>query len=56
MSGFQNKSVALAYVLCIASTLLCLIYGMANWNQGEDEVRDEDVRWLKEEDQIQDDL
>ena len=56
MLGIEDKFVALAYVLCIASTLLCLIYGIVNWNKGDDTVKDEDVRWIKEEEKIEEEL
>jgi hypothetical protein len=56
MLGIEDKFVALAYVLCIASALLCLIYGIVNWNKGDDTVNDEDVRWIKEEEKIEEEL
>ncbi len=50
MLGIQDKWVLLAYVLCIVSTLLCVLYGYFNWNKGDTEVKPEDKRWAKEED------
>ena len=41
--------VVLAYVLCVLSTLLCVIYGIANWNKGDEPVKEEDVAWAEEE-------
>ena len=35
MLGIEDKYVALAYILCIASTLLCVVYGVINWNKGD---------------------
>jgi len=39
----------LAYLLCILSALLCIIYGVINWNAGDEPVQAEDVEWAKEE-------
>jgi hypothetical protein len=36
MLGISDFGIALVYVLCIASTLLCLVYGIFNWNKGVD--------------------
>ena len=34
--GFGSVEIALAYVLCLLATVLCVAYGAANWNaQGE---------------------
>jgi hypothetical protein len=35
MLGFADIWVWLAYVLSIASTLLCIIYGLYFWNQDD---------------------
>ncbi len=32
--GFADFSITLVYVLCIASALVCVIYGVVNWNKG----------------------
>ena len=56
MLGIEDKGVALAYVLCIASTLLCVIYGVINWNRGDVEVEAEDVKWAQEEKKVEDEL
>jgi hypothetical protein len=34
MSGIEDKWVAGVYLLCIGSTILCVIYGVINWNRG----------------------
>ncbi len=36
MLGMGDFWISLVYVLCIASTLLCVIYGIVNWNKGAD--------------------
>ena len=47
--GIQDPSVFWAYLLCILSTLLCVVYGLISWNKGEEPVKPEDVAWAKEE-------
>jgi hypothetical protein len=56
MLGIEDKWVALAYILCIASTLLCVVYGIVMWNRGDDEVKAEDVKWAQEEKKVEDKL
>ena len=47
--GIEDPGVWWAYVLSIASAALCVGYGVANWNKGEEPVKKEDVDWAKEE-------
>jgi hypothetical protein len=49
MLGIESPSVWLAYVLSIAGAVLCVGYGIVNWNKGEEPVKKEDVDWAKEE-------
>ncbi len=49
MLGIEDKWVALAYVLCIAASALCIIYGLARWNKGDEPVEDADERWADHE-------
>ena len=59
MLGIEGKWVALAYVLCIASTVLCVIYGLISWNRGGEERTEqveEDVRWAKEEKKVEEEM
>jgi len=35
--GFADGSITLVYVLCILSALLCVVYGLVNWNRGAEE-------------------
>lgn len=58
MLGLGDVSIFLAYILCIASALACIIYGIFNWNKGaekEDEVK-KDVEWEKEDEEISENL
>jgi len=56
MLGIEDKGVAAAYLLCIASLLLCIIYGLLNWNRGDVGVSEEDVQWAVEEKKVEDEL
>ncbi|HOJ77534.1 MAG TPA: hypothetical protein PLZ08_03780 [Bacillota bacterium] len=55
MFGIKDFWVYSAFVLCIASTLLCVIYGLLNWNKGlveEEEQISEEARWELQEEKI----
>ncbi len=57
MLGFEDGWVAAAYILCIASSLLCVVYGAINWNRGgNDEPTATDAKWAKEEDKLEEEL
>lgn len=49
MLGIQDRYTALAYVLCILSALLCVLYGIACWNKGRDAAEEGAVRQHREE-------
>ncbi len=49
MLGIDDPFVWLAYVLSIGSTLLCFVWGVFNWNRGDDSVAVEDVQWAARE-------
>ena len=53
MLGISGWSCWLAYIFCILSTILCVIYGIALWNRGAEEGDEaEIIRWVKEEREI----
>jgi len=57
MFGIEDFWIWSVYLLCILSTILCVVYGALNWNKGEDEtVTEEDVKWAEEEDKIGEEL
>jgi hypothetical protein len=56
MLGIQDGYVALAYILCIGSTLLCVVYGIAMWNKGDEPVQEADIKWAKEEKKVEEEL
>lgn len=37
MLGIPDASVLLAIILCIGSAVLCVVYGVVNWNRGNGE-------------------
>jgi len=50
--GIDDPAVWSAYLLCILS----VVYGMKNWNKGEEEARPEDVKWVQGEKEVEDQL
>ncbi|MCB2194125.1 MAG: hypothetical protein KQI62_21295 [Deltaproteobacteria bacterium] len=51
MLGIASPELALAYVLCIAASVLCIIYGIIKWNDSgplTEELRDLD-QWAPED-------
>jgi len=56
MFGIDNFGVGMAFALTILSTLLCVVYGIINWNRGSDEIDQSDLKWSSEEKQIEDEL
>jgi hypothetical protein len=51
-----HPSVGLAYILCLLSALLCVVYGLINWNKGDHSIDDEDKHWAEEEDKLEGEL
>ena len=56
MLGIPSLGVATAYVLCIGSTVLCVVYAWRNWNRGDETVEADDVKWAKEEKKAKEEL
>jgi hypothetical protein len=56
MLGIEDKWVALAFVLCLASSALCVVYGFLNRNRGDHTVEEDDIRWAAEEDKAEEKL
>jgi len=56
MLGIPSLGVAAAYLLCIASTILCVVYAWRNWNKGDEQVEADDVKWVAEEKKVEEDL
>lgn len=53
MFGIEDPCVWMAYLLSVASTLLCIVYGAINWNRGDDTVQAEDFQWIAEERKVE---
>ena len=56
MLGINDPFVAMAYVLCIASACVCVVYAWRNWNRGDDAVQAEDVQWAEQEEKTEETL
>lgn len=54
--GIDDKGIWIAYILCIASTVLCLAYGCLNWNKGAESLKSDDLNWIDEERKAEDEL
>jgi hypothetical protein len=55
MLGIKDPLIYLAYILSVGSALLCVIYGIVNWNKGaekEEEEIAEEQTWTKKEQEI----
>ena len=52
MFGIADPWIVIAYLLCILSSVLCIIYGLVNWNKDGETIEEEKVKWAKEEDEI----
>ena len=53
MLGLADGWVFSAYVLCILSSILCVAYGIRNWDRDEEGGGTEQTEWLKDETQIE---
>ncbi len=56
MLGINDPWIWGVYLLCIFSTLLCVIYGIANWNKGgelEAVEISEEIAWESKEEEMQ---
>jgi hypothetical protein len=54
MLGIEGGWVAAAYALCLLSAVICILYGLVNWNKGDEEApKPEDVSWAREEKEVE---
>lgn len=51
-----SKAVAWAYLGCVGSTLLCVIWGLLNWNKGDEEEEAVIREWAKHEEEVDETL
>ena len=56
MLGIEDLWVWLAYLLCIVSAILCVVYGIIFWNKGDESVQPDDIKWVAEEKKVEEDL
>ena len=56
MLGIEDKGVLAAYLLCIASAIICVVYGLINWNRGDDSIEPDDVKWAIEEQKVESEI
>jgi heme exporter protein D len=56
MLGIKDIYVWLAYLLCILSSLLCVVYGLVTWNRGEEAIEPDDRRWAAQEKELEEEL
>lgn len=56
MLGIEDKGVLAAYLLCLFSAGLCIVYGAINWNRGDEPVEPDDVKWVAEEKKAEEEL
>ncbi|HOW35647.1 MAG TPA: hypothetical protein PL155_04475 [Candidatus Omnitrophota bacterium] len=47
--GIDDWGIWSAYLLCILGAIFSVVYGIINWNKGDEEVYPEDVRWVRDE-------
>ncbi|MGB9902816.1 symporter small accessory protein [Methanothrix sp.] len=56
MLGIEDPWIWGVYLLCILSTVLCVSYGIANWNKGEELEKQEimeEAAWEAQELEMQ---
>lgn len=56
MLGIDDPWIWGVYMLCILSTLLCVLYGLINWNRGgeqEEMEASEEVAWEAKEEEME---
>ena len=58
MLGLSGWAVPLGFILMILSALLCVVYGILNWNKGyiTDEEYEAEIRWAEENRKVEDNL
>lgn len=55
MLGLQDINIVIVFTLCILCTIFCVIYGIRNWNKGQENESDElseELLWESAEDKL----
>jgi len=55
MFGITDFWIYIVFILCIASALLCVVYGIVNWNKGNNDEQElkKDEEWENAEQKIE---
>jgi len=55
MFGITDFWIYIVFILCIASALLCVVYGIVNWNKGNNDAQElkKDEEWENEDQKIE---
>jgi len=59
MLGIKDPWILTAYMLCFLSALACIVYGILNWNKGDENENEEISKkadWVKDETEIEETL
>lgn len=59
MLGINDPWIWSAYLLCIISAAICVVYGIMNWNKGAEHEKEdikEEQAWEEEEEEIEEAL
>ena len=54
--GIDSFFVFSGYILCVVSAVLCVAYGLINWNKGNENISSEDLQWADAEQQVEGEL
>lgn len=55
MLGLQDFNIVLVFSFCILCSAFCVVYGIWNWNKGQDEENieiAEELLWEEKEDKV----
>jgi uncharacterized membrane protein YidH (DUF202 family) len=44
MFGLSDASILLAYLFCVGGAMLCVAYGVVNWNKNDDSENGEEKK------------
>ena len=56
MLGIEDGWISAAYVLCLVSSLCCVVFGAINWNRGDEPIEPDDAKWVQDEKKISEEL
>jgi hypothetical protein len=54
--GIADPKIWSVYILCILSAVFCVIYGVINWNKGDEPIHPEDKKWVEDEKEVEEKL